>query len=76
MDEKQAFFIVYMSLLNGMLATYLTENGLFNELADSFEVVEKYCKEKTNIELEEIAKERISTFPLFSKRQQKNGLLS
>ncbi len=65
MDEKQAFFIVYMSALNAMLATYLTEHSLFNELADSFEVVDKYCKEKTNVELEDLAKERINTFPLF-----------
>ena len=65
MDEKQAFFIVYMSALNAMLATYLTECGLINELADSFEVAEKYCKEKTIIELKELATERIDTFPLF-----------
>lgn len=65
MNEKQAFFIVYMSALNAMLATYLTEHSLFNELADSFEVVDKYCKGKTSVELEEMARERISTFPLF-----------
>ena len=76
MDEKQAFFIVYMSALNAMLATYLTEHNLFNELADSFEVTEKFCKEKTSVELEDLAKERISTFPLFSEDRQKNGLLS
>ncbi|MGK7948253.1 MAG: hypothetical protein AB4368_05470 [Xenococcaceae cyanobacterium] len=69
MNEKEAIFIVYMSVLNAMLATYLTENGLLEELADSFEVVEKFCKEKTSIELQDLAKERIATFPLFNECQ-------